>query len=105
MQELGCGQYATLILAFPCLLMSLLLQYGSGWESRCFLFLWHLSCEVVVSTLTLSEITFLVIVLVQSAHVDTMHAGVAAEAGEEQRIFAMKTEFVQLVVSFLPRGG
>ena len=71
MQELGCRQYSTLISAFLCLLMSLLLQYGSGWESRCFLLLWHLSCAVVISTLTLLEITFLVVVLVQSAHVDT----------------------------------
>ena len=53
--------------------MSLLLQYGSGWESRCFFLLRHLSCAVVVSTLTLLEITFLVVVLVQSAHVNTMH--------------------------------
>ena len=53
MQELSCGQYPTLISAFPCLLMSLLLQCGSGWESRCFLLLRHLSCAAVVSTLTL----------------------------------------------------
>ena len=30
-------------LGLSCLLMSLLLQYGSGWESRCFLLLRHLS--------------------------------------------------------------
>ena len=29
-----------------------------------------------------------------------VRVGAAAEVGEEQRIFAMKTEFAQLVVSF-----